>query len=139
MKGTNFGNTRRFDFDVMIGEIAALQVNIDSLVTTFRLPPIESKSVTQKVKEIAEQLLTAAGKVIDAGRDLNAITSCMLDVSETESESHEFNHVSHITAWAGWTGDLMSDVLDACDDLISAIRDLTGQEEKGAHGDGQIR
>ena len=79
----------------------------------------------KKVNQAAEKLLAAAGKIIDAGRKLNAITSCMLDVANnTEADDRSLDHASRILAWAGGNGDLTSDVLDTADDIICAIRDL---------------
>jgi hypothetical protein len=62
---------------------------------------------------------------------MNAVTSCMLDVSaDAEADDRDLNHVPHILARANWMSDLTSDVLDACDDLMRAIRDLIGGERQ---------
>jgi hypothetical protein len=73
----------------------------------------------------AGQLLTVTDKIIDVGRDLNTLTTCMLDVSAS-------NQSPHMLAWANWANDLTSDVLHACDDLIRAIRCLLGEGEAQA-------
>jgi hypothetical protein len=81
----------------------------------------------KKVNQVAERLLAAAGKIIDVGQDLNAITSGMLDVAHNaEADARGLDHASHILAWAGCTGDLTPDILDTADDIICAIHDLIG-------------
>jgi hypothetical protein len=119
MKNTNFENKKRFD--VTIETLAVFQAAIENLVTNCDMPRVA-----------AGQLLAAADKLIEVGQDLNALTSCMLDVSEdTETD----DCTPHILAWAGWTNDLTSDVLHACDGLIRAIRALLGErEEVPGHG-----
>jgi hypothetical protein len=104
------------------------QATLEDLVTKCGMPMAPSESVTHKLKKTAGQLLAAADKIIDVGRDLNAVTSCMLDVSaDAEADDRDLNHGPHMLAWANWTSDLTSDVLDACDDLIRAIHDLIGE------------
>ena len=86
-----------------------------------------SDSLAHKVNKVAEQLLAAAGKIIDVGQELNAITYCMLDVADNaEVDDHDLDHVPHILAWSGWMADLNSDVLDAVDGLLRAVHDLIG-------------
>ena len=77
------------------------------------------------INKITEKLLEAAGKISAVGQNLNAITSCMLDVANnTEADDRGLDHASRILAWAGSTGDLTSDVLATADDIVCAIQDL---------------
>jgi hypothetical protein len=88
------------------------------------------------INKVAEKLLAAAGKIIDVGQDLNAITSRILDVAKNaEADDRGLDHASHILAWAGRTGGLTPDILDTADDIICAIHDLIGSsrgKRKGA-------
>jgi hypothetical protein len=114
-------------FETTIQEICAIEVEIGHLVTKCGPSMAVADSVSQKVQKIARQLLTAADKIIDLGRDLTSITSCMTDVADNaEGDGRDLDHVPHMLAWAGWTGDLKSAALDTADDLIRAVHDLIG-------------
>jgi len=51
------------------------------------------------INKVAEKLLAAAAKIITVGQDLNAITSCMLDVAHNaEADDGSLDHAFHILA-----------------------------------------
>ncbi len=107
-----------------IEEIYGIQAEIGDLLRGCAPALASSNAVAHKLQKVAEQLLGAAGKIMSVGQDLNAITSCMVDVAEADRP--DFKHAPHILAWAGWTGDLTADVLDAVDGLLCSVRDLIG-------------
>jgi hypothetical protein len=121
----NMNSAKKKCFEMTIQEIYGIQAEIEDLVTKCGPPMAPSDPVAHSVQKIAGQVLAAVDKIIDVGRDLNAITSCMVDVADNaQADDGDLDHVPHILAWAGWTGDLTSDILDTADDLICAIQGL---------------
>src|SRR5689334_22877032 len=109
---TTFKNNKCFEMSNQ--EIYRIQAQIVDLLTKCPPTMASSDSVIHKIRKIAQQLLAAVDKTIEAAQDLNAITSCMFDVVDN-AEADDNVDLPHILAWAGWTGDLTSDVLDAAD------------------------
>jgi hypothetical protein len=122
MKNTNFEK-------MTIQQILGFQTKIEDLLSKCATPFAPPDSVTHNVQKVAEQLLAAADKIMDVGRDLNGITSCMLGVADdSNADDRDAANVTHILAWAGWTCDLTQDVVGAVDDLIRSIHDLIGSD-----------
>jgi hypothetical protein len=113
--------------EMAIEEICKIQAEIQYLFRKCLLTISTSDCGVHKVQRIAEQLLAAVGKIINVGQDLNAITSCMLDVADNaEVDDRELHHVPHILAWAGWTNDLSSEVIDPLDAILRTVHELIG-------------
>lgn len=97
---------------------------------------------THRIANVAEQLLTAAGKVIDAGQDLNAVRACMLHSADNaKADARGLNHACHILAWASWMGDITSDLLDTADEISCAFHDLIDPnpgEKREEYSNGQV-
>jgi len=126
-------------FEIRIEEIHGIQAEIEDLVrkcgpamtSSDGSKEDPSEPMAHQVRKLAGQLLAAMDKIINVGRDLNAITSCMLDVADSaQADNRDLGQVPHILAWAGWTCDLTSDILDAVDDLLRAGHDLIGSSHK---------
>ena len=110
-------------------QIQRFQTKIEDLLSKCATPMAPPDSVTHNVQKVAEQLLAAAGKITDVGRDLNGITSCMLGVADdSNADDRDPANVTHILAWAGWTCDLTRDVVGAVDELINSIHNLIGPD-----------
>jgi hypothetical protein len=88
----------------------------------------------KNTKKVADQLLAVVGRIIGVGHNLNAITSSMLDAADNAAvDARGLDHASDILAWAGWTGEVTSDILGAVDGLLCAVHDLIGSNrERGA-------
>jgi hypothetical protein len=128
-------NTKKKWSEITIQEIYGIQTGIKDLATKCGPPMASADSAAHKVLKIARQLLAAVGKIGDVVQDLNGITRCMLDLADhADADGRNLDSVPHILAWAGWTGDLTSEVLDTADDLIRAIQDLIGSSRSQTKG-----
>ena len=112
--------------EITIQEICGIQAEIRDLLTKCCTPMATSDSISQNFKKVTDQLLAAAGKIIDTGQDLNAITSCLINAARNAgSDQPALGNASQILAWAGWTGDLAANVLDSAESLLDAFHELT--------------
>jgi len=79
--------------ETTIDEICGIQAEIEDLVKKCGPAMTSSESVNHNVLKIAGQLLAAMDKILNMGRDLNAITSCMLDVADSaEADNRDLAH-----------------------------------------------
>jgi len=123
-------------YELTVDKILGIQDEIEKLIAKSSASMASPTSVARKVQKVTKQLLAALDKILEVGRDLNAMTSCMLDTADdAQAADVQLDHVRRVLAWAGWTGDLTSDVVDAADDVICGIQDLielTRGQSKGA-------
>jgi hypothetical protein len=82
----------------------------------------------KNTNKLADQLLAVLGRMIDIVKDLNAVTTSMLDAlnEAAAGDGCDLDYRTTILEWARRLRDISSDVSGAMDDIVRTIEEVCG-------------